>query len=499
MEKTTECDNRMEPKDNQSFVTIPLIRGESLLLFVILLLFLWLDTSIVSSPIQAWFIGIILLCLCIRRMHPWDPLKMLFLGWGFVFINVFSGLFQFVIHGSLFLPLCLIILYLFLFVAGYIWGSPKVKIDLDSIRERLDKIYENSDFIRIGNISAYCSILSFLFLCIDLFFLRRLNPMDLNAVREDVLSMESAGVLAILSSFLSAGGFFCGICLFFVSGKKQLFFWGLVCFAAESFLSAGRQMLFMFAILCLFCFLSKKAFSVSIIISKHLKYLFLIFCAIVFSYLAFLTQTRDLINTSYNSMSTRFAIDNNLTYSQEYQHFLDNTPQQYGDLATNGIVYFATQIPAFCERFNMESFPLLQGHFLQAFLPFVNRQVDKLFPPDYSKQYRFSQEYLREGFISTSSWKTFFYSGLHSLGHLGLPIFMFLYGMVSKKIFVYVLQNISFPNINLAFINIVLPLYTQMYWGWGEQYFLFYSIVVLFLCLREQRSKKKDSSCLSHA
>lgn len=410
-------------KKIEQFFFIPRLGLRRCLLFSLFLLVLLCFYNAAINPFIAYAVCSVLLILAILRSHPWDPLSVFMVVWGFVLLNVFCGFSSFVIVGNFAVPMFLIISFFYLFIFGYSCAVPCEKINVDNLIYRFLAIKDSPRNIKIGTIASWCSIGAFVCVFFDITFIRRLSLLDTASLRASILSLESVSIFASLGSLLAAGGIMAGLCFFCISEKNFICFVGLSCYALLSFLTAGRQNFLQLLLVMIFIFSFKRRYRIKIYFPLYLKVLGVLFCICILVYLNFLTQTRDSHRTFWPALEV-LANDNNMTYHESFQNLLDNIPQNYADLMANGFIYFATQIPAFCERLNLEKFPMINVRYCRFFTPFLSRQFDKIFPSEDSFYERTKANRRNEhgGYISGTSWKT---SCMRCCNLWGIVVFLF--------------------------------------------------------------------------
>lgn len=451
--------------------------------FFLLLFFILGIGNLLSLPsIIILLFSYLFVAIQIKNKNPLNPLVWLYLAWGFLYANTFSGIIKYKIIGNHLVKVTLIsIVSIGIFTLGF-YINKKKSPNRALINKYLINESNCENNIKIGRFFSWLSIIGLGMLSIEVFMNLRASIVDPAALRSSWNTRDSASFFGQLSPILFAGGLFSIMCFFLVNSQVILFLIGTISFALGSVFSAGRQQLFQVILISFLCLYLLHYFKVPFIINKQLKIILFGLILLAFSYFIFLSSERNKSDNDSRTMMEVFAEVNSFEYSDDFLNIAQKLPLSMNGLIADFSFYFSHELCSFAETLQFEKIPLINFDPLPLF-PFIERQVDKLIPGKETQTERMRKNAERGfiGFLSSTTWKTSLLSLFRAFGYIGGLIIIFFHGLLSRIIFEKVMLNPSFVIINLAIANCIGLFYTIMYPIIGETSFLFYIVISIIL------------------
>lgn len=411
---------------------------------------------------------------------------MLTLAWSILYVNTFSNIFIYKNIGDLFESFIYTYIYLCAFFIGYLFVSP------NSYNQMTDKFkefipYNKSTIQHRLTIFPILSVLSFIFLFVDVALLLNYNFTDISYLRNTWNEKESASLFGQIASLISASGIFCITTFFFFKPKNKLLnFIGIIAFALGSILSGGRQQLFVTIIFIFLCIRIMKFYGIRVYISSKIKILLYVFTVLFFCYFIYLSNNRNVSSDDSRTAVEKFQQTNYVEINDEFSNVLNLFPAPMQSFIVELFFYFSHEIYSLAEQLDQKDISFIDFKIIR-FFPFFERQIDKIFPTDDGllARYQNLRTGIHLGYIDQTSWKTIVLSLLSHLGYLGFILVPVIHGYISRLLFYSVRIKPSFATLNLLIGNSCILFYTIMNFALAETFLLVFILLSLYYYFKD--------------
>ncbi|WP_273212129.1 hypothetical protein [Runella zeae] len=438
-----------------------------------------------------WLLCISVIIYSVRKSNPFNPTLWLFVAWGVLFSNFFSGVMYVPSHLQYSEPVIYIVLCIVIFHIGYNEAKDKnIKFNKYQVNLFLSKKSDNR-FQYLYTVLGLLSLIGALFICLDIFFLQGLsiNGGERRGQLQDLQfsAFATSGMIFLGGAYLSA------LSLFFGGNKRNQVI-GILSFislALSSMALAGKQGVLIAILICIYAISISKFFKIPIKVPFFTKLLLSGTLLFFIYYIILLSSER------HGNVTSGQLLDESLILNSSFKNDMSILPNFVKNTFAEFFGYYGEQLGTFIERWEIDNYvskysiieipPRILGPFT-----WLERQLIKIFP-GYVDLYQLKDwvktiQKQKNGYYGLANWQTTVLKGVKDFGFLGQLIIIFFHGYISRKLYQRIGSQISLSTLHMSMFNNIFIVYTIMMNFLGETSAFFYVIIILLIYRFEKRS-----------